>query len=136
MKDLVILGAGSAGTMMANHLNKHLDKNQWNIHIIDETREKLLSTWIFLYHLAPINLKMWSNPYQNLSPGVQFTREKINKIEASKNLVELQNGKTVSYDVLIIATGSDIAPEEIEGMKGSEWHKSVYDFIPLKVQWH
>ena len=39
MKRLVILGAGTAGTMMANHLRKEMDKNVWEIKIIDE-REK------------------------------------------------------------------------------------------------
>lgn len=32
------------------------------------------------------------------------------------------------YDILIIATGSRIDPQEVEGMKGIEWRKSVYDF--------
>ena len=39
---------------------------------------------------------------------------------------------TVSYDVLIIATGAKIAPEETEGMKGSEWQKSVFDFYTFE----
>ena len=36
MKRLLILGAGSAGTMMANHLVKKLDLNQWKITVVDE----------------------------------------------------------------------------------------------------
>ena len=39
MKHLVILGAGTAGTMMANHLNHHLKKPDWQISIIDERKE-------------------------------------------------------------------------------------------------
>lgn len=133
MKDLVILGAGSAGTMMANHLNKHLNKNQWNIHIIDEREKHYYQPGFLFIPFGTYQPEDVVKPISKFIPsGVQFTREKINKIEASKNLVELQNGKTVSYDVLIIATGSDIAPEEIEGMKGSEWHKSVYDFYTFE----
>lgn len=40
----------------------------------------------------------------------------------------MADGTQVNYDILIIATGAKIAPEEIEGMKGSEWQKSVFDF--------
>ena len=36
MKNLVILGAGTAGTMMANHLVSKLPKKEWQISIIDQ----------------------------------------------------------------------------------------------------
>src|SRR5260370_12739994 len=36
MKQLLILGAGTAGTMMANHLNKAADLAQWKITIVDQ----------------------------------------------------------------------------------------------------
>jgi pyrroline-5-carboxylate reductase len=36
MKKLVILGAGTAGTMMLNKLNNVLDKNEWQITIVDQ----------------------------------------------------------------------------------------------------
>jgi len=39
MKRLVILGAGTAGTMMANHLQHELKKDEWEIDIIDEREE-------------------------------------------------------------------------------------------------
>ena len=36
MKNLVILGAGTAGTMMANHLVKKLNKKEWQITLVDQ----------------------------------------------------------------------------------------------------
>jgi sulfide:quinone oxidoreductase len=36
MKKIVILGAGTAGTMAANHLTHMLDLNEWQITIVDE----------------------------------------------------------------------------------------------------
>ena len=38
MKTILILGAGTAGTMMANHLKDALDKNEWEIAIIEESK--------------------------------------------------------------------------------------------------
>ena len=38
----------------------------------------------------------------------------------------------ISYDILIIATGTDIAPHEIEGMEGEGWQKDVFDFYTFK----
>ena len=36
------------------------------------------------------------------------------------------------YDILIIATGSKIVPEEIEGLKSKTWHRSVFDFYTIE----
>jgi sulfide:quinone oxidoreductase len=44
----------------------------------------------------------------------------------------LANGTRLSYDLLIIATGTDIAPEETEGMNGAEWRKSIFDFYTFE----
>ncbi len=39
MKRLVILGAGTAGTMMANHLHHKLNRKEWTIDVVDERTE-------------------------------------------------------------------------------------------------
>ena len=36
MKESLILGAGTSGTMMANHLRKALPKKEWNLTIVDQ----------------------------------------------------------------------------------------------------
>jgi sulfide:quinone oxidoreductase len=38
MKKLLILGAGIAGTMMANKMRKDLSRNEWNITIVERDR--------------------------------------------------------------------------------------------------
>jgi sulfide:quinone oxidoreductase len=35
MKKLLVLGAGTAGTMAVNKLRRHLDRDEWNITIVD-----------------------------------------------------------------------------------------------------
>ncbi|MEZ5023528.1 MAG: hypothetical protein R2728_09770 [Chitinophagales bacterium] len=42
----------------------------------------------------------------------------MNLIEAEKNRVHLKGGSAIDYDILIIATGSQIAPQETEGVLG------------------
>ena len=39
MKNLVILGAGTAGTMMLNKLHKALDDKEWKITIVDNEKD-------------------------------------------------------------------------------------------------
>lgn len=133
MKRIVILGAGTAGTMMANHLRHELDKSIWEIDIIDERTE---------HHYQPGYLFLPFDIYQPediiksiaefIPKGVNLITERIDKIVPEQSAVLLGNGESFHYDVLIIATGAKIAPEEIEGMKGSEWQKSVFDFYTFE----
>lgn len=133
MKHLVILGAGTAGTMMANHLSHHLKKSEWKISIVDERKE---------HHYQPGYLFL---PFDIYSPDdiiksidefipkdAELFRGSIDKIVPKENKVQMEDGSELNYDVLIIATGAKIAPEETEGMKGSEWHKSVFDFYTFE----
>ena len=36
MKELLVLGGGTAGTMVANRLNRRLDKREWRVTVVDQ----------------------------------------------------------------------------------------------------
>ncbi len=133
MKSLVILGAGTAGTMMANHLHKKLDRREWEISIIDERKEHHYQPG---YLFLPFDIYQPSNIIKNVKDfipsNVELIQQRIEKIDAKENKIILSEGEIINYDLLIIATGAKIAPEEIEGMAGSEWQKSVFDFYTFE----
>jgi sulfide:quinone oxidoreductase len=133
MKNLVILGAGTAGTMMANHLHHDLKQPEWQITIIDErTEHHYQPGYLFLPFdiYAPEDIIKTIEEF--IPKGVQLIKQKINRILPTENLIQLEDGKSIGYDILIIATGAKIAPEETEGMKGLEWQKSVFDFYTFE----
>jgi len=131
MKDLVILGAGTAGTMMSNHLAKRLPEN-WRIRIVDQRK---------IHHYQPGYLFIPFGTYKEediIKPIEKFIPERaellqkgILKVDHDNNRVYLEDGQAIDYDVLIIATGTDIAPDEVDGMLGKHWHDSVFDFYTL-----
>ena len=129
MKRLLILGAGTAGTMMANHLNHELDSLLWEITIIDEVKEHYYQPG---YLFLPFDIYEPEDIVKSIDEfipkGVHLIHEPIDKIVPDKNAVLLSNGTELLYDVLIIATGAKIAPEEVEGMNGSGWRNDVFDF--------
>ena len=133
MKKLVILGAGTAGTMMANHLHRKLDSKEWSIDIIDERVEHHYQPG---YLFLPFDIYTPENIIKNIKDfipkDVNLITRKIQKIVGAENYIQLSNGEQIKYDLLIIATGSKIAPEETEGMKGEEWYKSVFDFYTFE----
>lgn len=133
MKTIVILGAGTAGTMMANHLRKTTNKEEWHITIIDESEKHYYQPG---YLFLPFDIYQPEDvvkPIRHFIPtGAELIIQKIEKIDADNNQVILHNGHFVPYDILIIATGARIAPEEVQGMQGKEWQQSVFDFYTFE----
>ncbi len=129
MKQILILGAGTAGTMMANHLRHELKKPDWEIKIIDERIEHHYQPG---YLFLPFDIYEPSDIVKTIEEfipkGVQLIKGKIDKIVPVENKVQMADGGSHSYDILIIATGAKTAPEETEGMLGNEWYKSIFDF--------
>lgn len=131
-KDIVILGAGTAGTMMSNHLRKAL-KDDWNITVIDQRTEHHYQPGYLFVPFGVYEPEDIVKPIEKFIPkGVDLVLGKIDRIYPDKDRVVMENGKEFKYDILIIATGTDIAPEEIEGMSGPHWHKDVFDFYTLE----
>jgi sulfide:quinone oxidoreductase len=133
MKNLLILGAGSAGTMMANHLNGKLNKSEWEITIVDQQEKHYYQPgFLFLPFGIYEEKDCFKSKTDFIPAGVRYIQKGIQLIKADLKEVLLEGGKTIKYDILIIATGSHIAPEEVEGMAGPEWHKSVFDFYTFE----
>src|SRR6266496_2477092 len=133
MKNILILGAGTAGTMMANHLEKELDKNEWKISIIDERKNHYYQPGFLFLPFDIYTPEQLIEPIQKYIPkNVNFINSSIEKIEAEKNFVKTVDGKEYHYDLLIIATGASLAPGEVQGMKSTEWGRSVFEFYSFE----
>ncbi len=133
MKRLVILGAGTGGTIMANHLKKELDDKKWGITIVDGRKQHYYQPGFLFIPFDQYKPEDVVKPIQQFIPeGVDFVNISVDKINAAQHQVVLANGNTLLYDILIIATGSEIAPDETEGMQGDEWGKSVFTFYDFE----
>lgn len=132
MKDMIILGAGTAGTMMANKLRKVLKKDEWRITIVDQFKTHYYQPGFLFIPFGIYNKEDVIKPKSNFIPaGVNLIYSEIDKVEAESNKVYLENGKVMTYDILIIATGTKTKPEETPGMKDKLWYKDIYDFYTI-----
>lgn len=128
MKNLVILGAGTSGTMMANHLVSKLPKKDWKITIVDQYKTHYYQPgFLFLPFDIYTEDQVKKNGHKFIPKGVTYIQKKIEQINAESHTIDLED-ETLNYDILIVATGSKIAPDEVEGMNEEGWHKNVFDF--------
>ncbi|MBL6989158.1 MAG: NAD(P)/FAD-dependent oxidoreductase [Bacteriovoracaceae bacterium] len=129
MNKLVILGAGTAGTIMLNKLNKVLNKNEWSITIVDGDENHYYQPgFLFVPFGTYKSEDIVRKKTDFFPPDTNFILGKVAKIEPDNNQLLLESGEKVPYDLLIVATGCRIVPDETEGLKGDLWRKSIFDF--------
>lgn len=133
MKKFLILGAGTAGTIMANKLARALPEREWRITVVDRDNDHPYQPgflFVPFHGYEPVNIVRSRRRY--LDRRVDFVEALIERIEPDRRQVRLKGGEVLDYDFLIIATGTRPAPEQNEGMLGPEWHKSVGEFYTLE----
>ncbi len=129
MKKLVILGAGTAGTMAANRLARMLNMSEWQMTLVDQDPVHYYQPGFLFMPFGVYTEKQVIKPKGNFIPrGAKFIQAAIEAIEPDQNQVKLANGNELQYDYLIIATGADIHPEETPGLAEHEWGKSIHTF--------
>lgn len=133
MKKIVILGAGTAGTMMLNKLSGELDKNEWQITVVDQFETHYYQPGFLFIPFGIYTKKDVLKPKRDFFPhGTNVIMSEIDKIEPENNRVLLKNNVVLNYDYLIIATGAKIAPSQTEGMVDGLWHKTIFDFYTIE----
>ncbi|HEY7643862.1 MAG TPA: FAD-dependent oxidoreductase [Hyphomicrobiales bacterium] len=117
MADVVVLGAGLGGTLMAYELKDQLRRGD-TLTVIGQGNR---------YHFVP------SNPWVAVGwrdrasievdmadvmrrRDIRFKPQGAARVHPDENCVELEDGTSVAYDYLVIATGPDLAFDEVPGL--------------------
>jgi sulfide:quinone oxidoreductase len=133
MRALVILGGGTAGTMIANKLRHRLDRREWRITVVDRDDEHHYQPgYLFLPFGGYSHEQVVNSRHAFLPGGVDFVVGSVDKVEPGENVVILEGGRKLPYDQLVIATGATPRPDQTPGMLGPEWRRSIFDFYTLE----
>jgi len=133
MKKLLILGAGTAGTMMLNKLYKELEKDEWELTIVDQYKTHYYQPGFLFIPFGIYNKQDVTKPKYDFFPaGVNVIFSPIDKIAGEENKVYLDDGQVLKYDFLIIATGTQTQPSETEGLRDKLWYKDIFDFYTVE----
>jgi sulfide:quinone oxidoreductase len=133
MKRIVILGAGTAGTIMANRLHRHYwgdpDAPDVSITVVDQDDEHVYQPGLLFVPFGIYRPEQIVKPRRNFLPkGVRYVSSAIHHVAPEENRVYLEKGDPLDYDVLVVATGSRVVPEETEGLTGPGWRDKMFDF--------
>ena len=133
MKDLLVLGAGTAGTTVVNKLRPLLPGDEWNVSVVEQADQ---------HHYQPGYLFIPFDGYEEsevvrstsrfIPKGVNLISGEIDRVDVDANRVLLKDGRKLDYDQLVIATGTSPRPDQTPGMDGPEWRRSVFDFYTLE----
>ena len=130
MKKLLILGAGTAGTMVANKLNHVLDRNEWKITMVDQNETHYYQPGFLFIPFGIYGQNDVIKPKRDFIPaGVEMIVSEIELIEPEHNRVRIaKDNRYLNYDFLIIATGTHPRPDETPGLHDGAWRKTIHDF--------
>jgi len=133
MNRLLVLGAGTAGTMIVNKLRRKLPLEDWEITVVDQDdHHHYQPGYLFLPFGTYRRDQVVRSRHAFLPDGVDFVVGEIDKVVAEANQVVLVDGRELAYDYLVIATGTTPRPDQTEGMLGEQWRRSVFDFYTLE----
>lgn len=133
MKNMLILGGGTAGTLMANKLRKRLSVVDWQITVVDKDDNHYYQPGFLFVPFGIYQPEEVVRPKKDFfSHDINFIISEAEKIEHDANRVVMGNGETLPYDILIIATGAQVVPDETPGLKEELWHKDIFDFYTFE----
>jgi sulfide:quinone oxidoreductase len=133
MKNLVIIGGGTAGTIMANRMSRSLSSKEWDVIVIDpETTHLYQPGLLFLPFGARDENKIVRPRKKTLGKRVSWRQVGVDTLDHADKRLELTDGTTLHYDLLVIASGSRIRPEMTEGLlDDASWRRTHHDFYTL-----
>lgn len=133
MKKLLILGAGTAGTMIANRMSRLLDSDDWHITLVDQNEAHYYQPGFLFIPFGIYSKNDVIKPKRDFIPsGAELIMSPIELIDPEHNQVKLERGgRILNYDFLVIATGSQVHPEQTPGLMEQEWGQSIHEFYTL-----
>jgi sulfide:quinone oxidoreductase len=126
---IVILGGGTGGTMVANRLRRRFDEDEAEIHVVDRDDDHVYQPGLLFVPFGLARVEDLVRPRsRQLRRGIIFHQAGVESVELERERVHLDDGTTLPYDVLVVATGARLQPEETDGLTGPGWNERVFTF--------
>ena len=129
MKRIVILGGGTGGTLTANRLRRSYDEQAAEIVVVDHDADHVYQPGLLFVPFGLTSMQRIVRPRrEQFRSGISFRQAGVDRVDVEADRVYLDDGTVLGYDVLVVATGARLLPEETDGLTGPGWLKSVFTF--------
>lgn len=131
-RQIVILGAGTAGTLTANRLRASRHRDLIDITVIDQDDRHVYQPGLLFIPFGLTEPGDIVRPRaRQLHDGIAYVQAPIDHVAIEDRSVVLEDGRSVPYDLLVIATGATLSPDETEGLEAG-WGGKVHSFYTLE----
>ncbi len=111
MRRVVILGGGTAGTLLANSL----DHARFDVTVLSRSSEHLFQPALLYVALAHADPRIVRDERRLLSRRVKLVQEQVERVDLLARRVHAR-GAFHDYDALVVATGARADPSQIPGL--------------------
>ena len=126
---IVILGGGTGGTLTANRLRKAYGLDEASITVVDQDDRHVYQPGLLFVPFGLTHDEDVVRPRgRQLHRGIDYRTAAVDHVDIAAQTVHLVDGGELAYDVLVVATGAVLAPEETEGLVGPGWMEKVFTF--------
>ncbi|HHH26870.1 MAG TPA: NAD(P)/FAD-dependent oxidoreductase [Polyangiaceae bacterium] len=129
---VVILGAGTGGTIVANRLRRRFPPGEMAITVVDKDDRHIYQPGLLF---VPFGLHrpedLVRSRSRQLRDGIELVEAPIHHVDLEAEQVHVEGAAPLSWDVLIVASGVELLPEQTEGLTGPGWRERVFDFYTL-----
>jgi sulfide:quinone oxidoreductase len=123
---IIVLGAGLGGTIAAYEI-REATQGKADVMVVNDSEDYWFvpsNPWVAVRWREPEAIKVHLPPVM-AKKGIGFTAIGAKRVHPTENRIELNDGNMVDYDYLVIATGPDLAFDEIEGLGPQGFTQSI-----------
>lgn len=123
---ILIVGGGTGGTILANNLARRLNgevrSGKVRLTLLSDTDRHMYQPGLLYVAFGQMTPdQLYRDEASLLDPHIDFHVDPVTEFELDRNRVHTKSGKSYEYDLLAIATGARIVPQEVPGMsEGAE----------------
>jgi sulfide:quinone oxidoreductase len=115
--------------MTANRLRRRFDEDEAEIHVVDRDDRHVYQPGLLFVPFGLANVAEIVRPRgRQLRKGVVFHENEVESVWTERDELLLDDGTVLPYDVLVVATGVVLQPEETEGLTGPGWNERAFTF--------
>jgi sulfide:quinone oxidoreductase len=131
--NVVVLGGGTGGTLAANRLRRLLPAGDVAITVVDQDDRHVYQPGLLFVPFGLAKVDDLVRPRQRqLRDGIDFVRAPVDHVDLERDEVHVAGPdgahSVLGYDVLVVASGARLVPEETEGLSGRGWMERVFTF--------